>query len=140
VTSLLSPAGEDLLNAGRIAHLVTLEPDGAPQVSCVWVGLDDGEVVFASMAPRRKIDNIRRDERVSLSIESGHRNDYGLDEYLVLHGRARVVDGGGRALLQHLAHTYLGADVVFPDPSIPGDGMVVRIAIGRVGGVGPWTP
>jgi hypothetical protein len=53
--------------------------------------------------------NLRRDPRVSLSFEAPGRNEYGLDHYLVLHGRARVTAGGAPELLGRLAKTYLGA-------------------------------
>jgi len=59
-----------VLESGRLAHLVTVGPDGAPQVSCVRVGIEDDEIVFASLAPRRILDNIARDPRVALSIET----------------------------------------------------------------------
>ena len=59
-----------VLESDGLAHLVTVDPDGAPQVSCVWVGVEDGEIVFASLGPRRKLDNIRANPRVSLSIEA----------------------------------------------------------------------
>ena len=55
-----------ILESDALAHLVTINDDGSAQVSCVWVGLDDGELVFASLGPRRKLDNIRRDPRVTL--------------------------------------------------------------------------
>ena len=58
-----------VLESDSLAHLVTLDPDGAPQVSCVWVGVEDGEICCASLGPRRKIDNVRADPRVALSIE-----------------------------------------------------------------------
>jgi len=136
----LSASGEALLASDRIAHLVTIEPDGSPQISCVWVELDDaGDIVFASLDQRRKLDNIRRDPRVSLSIEQGDLNQYGLAQYMVVHGRATITEGGGPALLQHLAHTYLGPDVVFPNMDDPPEGYIVHIAIERVGGIGDWT-
>src|SRR5947199_1531580 len=103
-----------VLEGPVLAHLVTLEPDGRPQVSIVWVGLDGDELVAAHLPEHRKIRNIRRDPRVALSIEAGTRNDIGLDEYIVIHGHARITEGGAPALLQTLAHTYLGPDVKFP--------------------------
>jgi hypothetical protein len=66
-------------------------------------------------------------------------NERGLREYLVVHGRARVLEGGARELLQDLAHVYLGPDAVFPPPSFQAPGFRMRIAVDRVGGVGPWT-
>jgi PPOX class probable F420-dependent enzyme len=128
-----------VLESDAVAHLATIEADGAPQMSCVWVGLDGDEIVFASLGPRRKIDNIRRDPRVTLSLQTDHINEIGLREYLVVHGRGRVEEGGAPELLQRLAHTYLGPDVRFPPMDDPPPGMVVRIAVDRLGGVGPWT-
>jgi PPOX class probable F420-dependent enzyme len=128
-----------ILDSDALAHLVTVNADGSPQVSCVWVGLEDGELVFASLGPRRKLDNIRREPRVTLSLEGTEVSGIGLKEYLVVHGRARIEEGGGPELLQRLAHTYLGPDVKFPPMDDPPPGVVVRIAIDRLGGVGPWA-
>ena len=98
-----------LIESGRLAHLVTLNQDGSPQVSCVWVGLDGGEIVSAHLSgAQQKLRNVRRDPRVSLSIEGTEIQPPGLLQYLVLHGRARVTEGGAPELLQHLAHRYLG--------------------------------
>ena len=129
-----------VLEGPRLAHLVTLEPDGRPQVSIVWVGLDDDEIVAAHLPEHRKIRNMRRDPRVALSIEAGTRNAMGLDEYVVIHGRARVTEGGAPELLQRLAHVYLGPDVTFPPMADPPPGYITHIAVERIGGVGPWTP
>ena len=60
-------------------------------------------------------------------------------EYLVVHGHARVTEGGAPQLLQRLAHTYLGPDVTFPPFENPPAGFVTRITIDRVGGNGQWT-
>ena len=58
-----------ILESDALAHLVTSNADGSAQVSCVWVGLEGSDIVFASLGPRRKLDNIRRDPRVTLSLE-----------------------------------------------------------------------
>jgi PPOX class probable F420-dependent enzyme len=128
-----------LVESSALAHLVTLESDGRPQISCVWVGMEGDDIVFASLGPRRKLDNIARDPRVALSIEGDGFNQMGLKEYLIVHGTARVEEGGGPELLQRLAHTYLGADVKFPPMDDPPPGVVVRITPERLGGVGPWA-
>jgi PPOX class probable F420-dependent enzyme len=128
-----------ILEGDALAHLVTVNDDGSPQVSCVWVGLEDEEIVFASLGPRRKLDNLRRDPRVTLSVEGTKMSGIGLKEYVVVHGRARLVEGGGPELLQRLAHVYLGPDVKFPPMDDPPPGVVVRIAVERLGGVGPWA-
>jgi PPOX class probable F420-dependent enzyme len=128
-----------IIESDALAHLVTNNEDGSAQVSCVWVGLENGDIVFASLGPRRKLDNIRRDPRVTISLEGTEISGIGLKEYLVVHGRARIEEGGGPELLQRLAHTYLGPEVKFPPMDDPPPGVVVRIAVDRLGGVGPWA-
>jgi PPOX class probable F420-dependent enzyme len=136
--SVLTPSSRELIESGALAHLVTLNPDGSPQVTCVWVGLEGDEVVIGHIPRNRKVRNIERDPRVALSIETPRVNEMGLQEYLVVHGRARIEEGGAPELLQRLARVYLGPDVRFPPMPGPPPGYVTRITPERVGGVGPW--
>ena len=136
---LIGADARAILESSALAHLVTLERDGRPQISCVWVGMDGDEIVFASLGPRRKLENIARDPRVALSIEGSDVNPIGLKQYLVVHGTARIEEGGGPELLQRLARTYLGPDVKFPPMDDPPPGVVARITPERLGGVGPWA-
>jgi PPOX class probable F420-dependent enzyme len=138
MTSLPDSARAVLESAG-LAHLVTLNPDGSPQVTVVWVGLGGDEIVAAHLPEHRKIRNIRNDSRVALSIETSNRNNIGLTEYLVIYGTAQVTEGGAPDLLQELAHTYLGPDVKFPPMDNPPPGYITHIAVDRVAGVGPWA-
>ena len=131
-------AAREILEGDGLAHLATIDHDGGAQLSCVWVGVEDDEIVFASIGPRRKLDNIARDPRVTLSIEGLGTNPIGLREHLVVHGRARITEGGGADLLQRLAYVYIGPGVVFPPMPDPPPGVVVRITPERLGGVGPW--
>ena len=128
-----------MLEGPALGHLVTLEPDGRPQVSIVWIGLDGDELVAAHLPEHRKVRNIRRDPRVAVSLEAGTRNEIGLDEYIVIHGRARITEGGAADLLQQLARIYLGPDVKFPPMEDPPPGYITHISVDRVGGVGPWA-
>ena len=129
----------ELLEGPALAHLVTLEPDGRPQVSIVWVGLQGDEIVAAHLAEHRKVRNMLRDPRVALSLEAGTLNERGLVEYAVVHGRARITEGGAAELLQRLARVYLGPDVRFPPIDDPPPGYITHIGVERVGGVGPWA-
>jgi PPOX class probable F420-dependent enzyme len=131
-------AVRQLIARGPLAHVVTINADGSPHVSLAWVGIEDEEVVIGTIPDQVKLRNLRRDPRITLSMVSGQRNAYGLDEYVVLHGRARVTDGGAAELLQRLAHTYLGPDVRFPPMPDPPPGWVIRVEVERVRGVGPW--
>jgi PPOX class probable F420-dependent enzyme len=128
-----------VLEGPHLAHVVTVDPDGAPQVSCVWVGLDGDEVVFASLGPFRKIRNLGRDPRIALSVESDDVNEVGMRHYLVLQGTARVEPGGAPELLQELARVYVGPDVRFPPMDDPPPGSIVRITVDKITGVGPWS-
>jgi PPOX class probable F420-dependent enzyme len=128
-----------VLKSAALAHLVTVNPDGSPQVTIVWAGLDGEEIVTAHLAEHRKVRNVRNDARVVLSIETDNRTALGLNEYLVIYGTARVSEGGAAQLLQELAHTYLGPDVRFPAMDDPPPGYVIRIRVDRIAGVGPWA-
>jgi PPOX class probable F420-dependent enzyme len=129
-----------LIESGALGHLVTLNEDGSPQVSCVWVGVEGGELVTGHLSERqRKLRNVRRDARVTVSFEGTTIHPPGLKEYLVVHGRARVEPGGAPELLQRLAHVYLGPDVKFPPMDDPPPGFVIRTTPERLGGVGPWA-
>jgi PPOX class probable F420-dependent enzyme len=135
----IPPEARAVLESDRLAHFVTLNPDGSPQVSCVWVGLEGDEIVSGHLGRWQKVRNVERDPRVSLSVETDTLDEIGLPEYLVVHGRARIQEGGAPELLQRLAYTYIGPDVVFPPVSEPPPGFVTRITVERLGGVGPWA-
>jgi hypothetical protein len=104
------------------------------------MGLDGDELVSGHLFRHQKIKNVERDPRVSASFEGTRIQPPGLKEYLVVHGRARITEGGAAELLQRLAHVYLGPHVTFPAMPDPPPGFVLHIAIERIGGVGPWNP
>jgi PPOX class probable F420-dependent enzyme len=132
-------SARSLLTSGKLAHLVTINADGSPQISIVWVGLDGDEIVLAHLGDGQKIRNIERDPRVALSVEGTEVQPPGLQQYLVVYGTARITEGGGPELLQELAHVYLGPEVKFPPGDDPAAGRVVHIGIDRIAGVGPWA-
>ncbi len=136
----LPEAARALLSSDAVAHVVTIDEDGAPQITLAWVGIEDDEIVLATMPEQRKLRNLRRDPRVAISIPSTTRNEWGLLEYLVVYGTARVTEGGAPEMLQRLAYTYIGPDVVFPAMPDPPPGFVTRVTPERLGGVGPWNP
>jgi PPOX class probable F420-dependent enzyme len=128
-----------VLESGRLAHVTTLNRDGSPQVSCVWVGVDNDEIVIGSLPRNRKVQNLERDPRVVLSMETGRKGAGGLDQYLVVRGRARVVAGGAPEMLQRLAYVYMGPGVKFPAMDNPPPGYLIRIQPLRFAGHGPWV-
>lgn len=135
---MISDRAREVIESDALAHVATIDPDGKPHVTIAWVGLDDGEIVFATLGDQRKLRNIRRDPRVTISIETSRVNEMGLHEYLVIYGAARVTEGGAPELLQRLAHSYLGPGVKFPPMPDPPPGYVTRVAVERLSGIGPW--
>jgi PPOX class probable F420-dependent enzyme len=128
-----------LVAEGHLAHLVTMNADGSPQVSVVWMGIDGDELVSAHLDERLKVRNLRRDPRAVISMESEVVEDNGLQRHLIAYCTARVTEGGAATLLQELAHVYLGPDVKFPPVDDPPPGYVLRFTVVRIGGLGPWA-
>lgn len=90
----LSDAALELLASDAVATVATLDPDGAPHLSAAWVGVEDDEIVFGTLGDQRKLQNLRRDPRVAVTVQSDRVNEWGLREYLVINGTARITDGG----------------------------------------------
>ena len=134
----LSDEVREAITAGRLGHLVTIDPDGGPQASVVWIGLDGDEIVVGHLMGGRKVTNIARDPRVALTVEADGETPVGMANSLLVHGRARLDEGGAPELLQRLAEVYVGPGVRFPPMDEPPPGHVIRITPTRIGGVGPW--
>src|SRR4029079_11861508 len=108
----LPDSAKALIRSGAFGPLATVDPSGAPQVTCVWVGVDGDDLLTAHLNPhQRKVENVRRNPQVALSFEGSEIQPPGLRQYVVVHGSAAVEEGGAAALLQELAHVHLGPDV-----------------------------
>src|SRR5215470_15802195 len=130
----------ELLPRAPLAHLTTLNSDGSPQVTVVWIGIENEEFVIGHMAAHKKVRNVQRDSRVALSLLGDKINANGLREYVVIYGNARVTEGGAVDLLQRLARIYLGPNVDFPPAAMRNiPGYITRITPTRFAGVGPWN-
>jgi PPOX class probable F420-dependent enzyme len=128
----------DLITSGPLAHLSTVNADGSPQVTVIWVGLDGDELVSGHMRRNLKVRNIERDPRVALSFDAPREPGVFLAPYAVIRARATVQPSAEAwALLNRLAKVYVSSDTEFPAPK--GPGYVVRYAVERIGGVGPWA-
>jgi PPOX class probable F420-dependent enzyme len=120
------------LASGRLVHLATINADGTPQVTCISVGWDGDEIVAGHLADYVKLRNIRRDPRVTLSVEADIEFE-GPSPYLVIQGIARVEEGGAVPLLRRITGGQF--------PPAEGDwpeGFVTRISPRKLLGVGPW--
>jgi PPOX class probable F420-dependent enzyme len=130
-------SARELLATGPLAHVVTLNDDGTPHVSLAWAGFEDDGAVFASFFDQHKIENIRRDPRVSLSFEAKEFEGEGLWPYLVIRGRGRVTNGGALEVMDRLAGFYIGPGAQYPWRDAP-PGVVVHVDIDDIYGQGPW--
>jgi PPOX class probable F420-dependent enzyme len=137
---MLNAAARAVIESGSLAHLVTINEDGSPQVTVIWVGLDGDELVSGHLDGRqKKLGNMRRDPRVVISFEADGTNPIGMHNYLVVHGQARITEGGAPELLHTLAQTYVGPGTPFPPMPDPPQGFITHIAVTRVAGMGPWS-
>src|ERR1700749_2776327 len=81
------------VDSGRLVHLATINPDGTPQGTCVYVGWEGPEIVAGHLADHLKLRKIRVDPRVTLSFEFDVPFEV-FSPYLVIKGIARVEAGG----------------------------------------------
>jgi PPOX class probable F420-dependent enzyme len=138
-TVKLSPELRELIEAGPLVHLTTINPDSSPQVSVIWVGLDGDDLVSGHMTRWRKVRNIERDPRVVLSFDAPREPGVFLAPHVVLRARAVVEEREDTwDLLDRLAKVYMYPEAPFPGTKAPG--FTIRYTIERIGGVGPWAP
>ena len=134
----ISAQAHALLGSDAVAHVWTINPDGTPQVSVVWMIARGDEILFGTDANSQKARNLARDDRIVLSIEDVERNERGFQRHLVVRGNASIDPGPDPVLMDQLATKYLGLErhplAVRDSPS----SVVVRVAIERISGVGPW--
>jgi PPOX class probable F420-dependent enzyme len=137
--SSISPELRDLIDSGPLAHVVTVQPDGTPHVTIVWIGLDGDDIVSGHLGMYKKLRNVRHDPRVVISIEAPRRHGVYLAEHAVIYGTGSVEEGGAVDLLKRLGHIYVESDFDFPEPANPTPEYVLRTKVERVAGVGPWV-
>lgn len=132
MTVTLNETVRRLLDEPNIAVLATINADGSPQTSPVWVGRDGDEVVISSARGRRKDRNIHRDPRVSLTVYGRHDPE----SYAEIRGRAMVTEDVGRELAVRLAEKYKGPGAGKEYLELPPEvvRIVIRIVAERVAG------
>ena len=137
----LHESARKLIGKGADATLVTLNPDGSPHVSLVWVAWrstpDGDELVAAHLSANRKVRNIRRDPRVAVTIVSPSGPERPFSTWLSINGTGRIVEGGAPELLKELSETMTPGVEFVTEGASPG--FRTRIHIDTVGGVGPWA-
>jgi PPOX class probable F420-dependent enzyme len=127
-----------LLGSDALAHVITRNVDGGPQVSVVWCGVRGDRVVFCTEGNSAKVRNLRRDPRVVLSIEDEVRNLAGAQHHLVVHGTATVLGPADPELCDELCRIYVGS--ADHPTNLKGSATAVTVAVDieRLAGNGPW--
>jgi PPOX class probable F420-dependent enzyme len=135
----LPPELRDLIDSGPMAHLTTINADGSPQVTVIWIGFLGDDLVSAHMSHYKKLRNIERDPRVVLSFDAPRVPAVVMNPYAVIKARAAVHPADDAwDLLNRLTKIYLSPDDTFPAPK--GPGYIVRYSVEHIGGVGRWAP
>ncbi|MGD3110078.1 PPOX class F420-dependent oxidoreductase [Streptomyces sp. YGL11-2] len=134
MTATLSDALKNLLDSPVFVTVGTVQPDGSPQLSPVWVKRDGDDLLFSTTVGRRKERNLRRDPRVSVVLQPFDA-PY---TYAEIRGEATLTTEGGQQLIDELSRKYTGKSYAEFNPAGVDDDerVVVRITPRKViGGI-----
>jgi PPOX class probable F420-dependent enzyme len=130
----LSAAALRLVDGRNYAVLATVNPDGSPQTSVVWVGRDGDDLVFSTVEGRVKHRNMLRDPRVSVAVIDSADPE----NYVELRGRVSITPDVDRRLDTQLSWKYDGKD---PGEDRPGAvRVVVRMVVEKATGYAALPP
>lgn len=132
MTAALSTELKNLLDTPVFVNIATIQPDGSPQVSPVWVKRDGDDILISTTAGRRKETNLRRDPRVTVVVQPAD-NPY---SYAEIRGQAELTTEGGQQLIDELSVKYTGKPYGEFNPNSGQDDprVVVRITPRKVVG------
>ncbi|GES31497.1 PPOX class F420-dependent oxidoreductase [Streptomyces angustmyceticus] len=132
MTATLSDDLKQLLDSPVFVTVATVQPDGSPQVSPVWVKRDGDDLLFSTTVGRRKEANLRRDPRVSVVVQPFDA-PY---TYAEVRGSAVLTTEGGPELIDELSRKYTGKPYAEFNPASADDAarVVVRVTPRKVVG------
>jgi PPOX class probable F420-dependent enzyme len=123
----LSDEARAVVDGKNFGFVSTIEPDGSPQASLVWITRDDDDLLFSTLRGRRKEKNLARDPRIAVLVHPAD-DPY---VYLELRGSVEVTEHGGRELINALAHKYTGA-IEFEEQRADAVRVVVRVKADKI--------
>ncbi len=131
----------ELIQTGPMAHLTTINPDGSPQVTVIWIGMDGDDLVSNHMSDNGiKFKNIRRDPRVALSFDAPRKPGVWINPYAVVYAQATIEQNPRMwDLMNRDAKIYVSPDAEVPVADGSEAGFTVRYLITRISGIGPWA-
>jgi PPOX class probable F420-dependent enzyme len=128
MSTSLTPTQVEFLRRRQFAHVATVNPDGSPQVTALWVDTDGEAVLLNTALGRIKARNLEREPRIAISLVDSE-NPY---DSLTIQGRAELMEEGGVEHIRSLSQKYTG------DPNFalqPGERrVIIRVLPERVGG------
>ncbi|MFE4862011.1 PPOX class F420-dependent oxidoreductase [Streptomyces sp. NPDC056670] len=132
MSAQLSDDLKALLDTPVFVNIATIQPDGSPQVSPVWVKRDGDDVLISTTVGRRKEKNLRRDPRVTVLVQPFDA-PY---TYAEIRGTAELTTEGGQELIDELAMKYMGKKYREFNPDSVNDAprVVVRITPRKIVG------
>ncbi|MCI3931503.1 PPOX class F420-dependent oxidoreductase [Streptomyces sp. AN091965] len=130
MSAALSDDLKSLLDTPVFITVATIQPDGSPQLSPVWVKRDGDDVVFSTTIGRRKERNLRRDPRVTVLFQPFDA-PY---TYAEIRGTAEITTEGGQELIDELSMKYTGKKYADFNPGSKDDAqrVVVRVTARKV--------
>ncbi|MEI5099230.1 PPOX class F420-dependent oxidoreductase [Streptomyces sp. PmtG] len=132
MSAVLSDDLKSLLDTPVFVTVATIQPDGSPQLSPVWVTRDGDDVLISTTLGRRKEKNLRRDPRVTVLFQPFDA-PY---TYAEIRGTAQLTTEGGQELIDELSRKYTGKDYADFNPAAKDDAprVVVRVTPRKVVG------
>ncbi|MEV5607852.1 PPOX class F420-dependent oxidoreductase [Streptomyces sp. NPDC052225] len=132
MSAQLSDELKALLDTTVFIAVATIQPDGSPQVSPVWVKRDGEDVLFSTTVGRQKEKNLSRDPRVTVLVQPAD-NPY---SYAEIRGTAEITTEGGQELIDELSVKYTGKKYADFNPASGQDAerVVVRVKARKVVG------
>ncbi len=130
-----------LFEGSETATVITVNPDGTPQASMIWVALEGNDIMFAADTSYQKIRNLRRNPIAVIVVNDDEVTARGLRHHIVVRGRASVTGPG----IPDEYEAFISGTVAryFPGHPAPRrgleDGVIVRITPERIRGIGPWA-
>lgn len=116
---MFSESTRSLLDGRNFATVATVNPDGGPQSSVVWFLREDDTVLFSAIDSRRKVRNLARDPRVSVTVFDLDNPYHSVE----IRGTAQIAEDPEKILPGRLSHRYLGVD----PPAEPDE--LVRVSV-----------
>ncbi|MFI5806539.1 PPOX class F420-dependent oxidoreductase [Streptomyces sp. NPDC051561] len=132
MSASLSDPLKALLDSPVFITVATIQPDGSPQLSPVWVKRDGDDVLFSTTVDRRKEKNLRRDPRVTVQVQPAE-SPY---TYAEIRGTAEISTEGGQELIDELSLKYTGKKYADFNPTSVNDAerVVIRVRARKVVG------